>query len=474
MRGWKRIWVALLVWLAAGIAVSGENSQELHVDVDYAHFRANEFENFVEVYYALYPSEWKFVPHGDDSLAQVVVRLSLFQGDSLIQKKAWRVEQKKSGLADPNVAKFDLIRYQIQPGDYRIEIQVEDANDPKRRTSTSLEISNQAFPKTQLSLSDLQLCRSIRQATEQSPPVMVKNGLEVIPNPGRFFGSPYPVIFFYVEIYNLQEGIKGDNYTINYFVTDLDGKKVDGVREHVRTRPIKGNRAVEIGIVNISKLPSGTYWLYFAVTDSAREHLAYTRSRFYCYNPGVEKKEPLAQPVVAGGRTYSVYERMAPIQIENELKYIRYIATKSEMDVIRSLKDLDAKKQFLVEFWRKRDPKPETPENEYRREYLERVRYANQHFSGFTEGWQTDFGRVYILYGPPSNVERVPSSPMGRAYQIWTYDNLQGGVEFVFIDFTGYQQYELVHSTYRGEIENWEWRKLLELNYQRPPDRRDY
>ena len=464
----KRVLFLLVsAFLFAGI-LQAQNS--LNLDLDYAHFRADEFQNYVEIYYSLYPEEWTYFRTAQgDTMAEVAVQLSLFNADSLIDLKAWKVQQKK-GAPGEHSARLDLIRYRLDPGKYRAVMIVKDLHNPDLTKKSEMEIANLAFPRTQLTVSDIELCRSIKNAGKNSDPVMVKNGFEVIPDASRLFGPPFPVIFFYVEIYNLQEGIQGGMYTVNYFVTDYDGKKVDGVRQHTRTHKILGNNAAEVGMVNIAKLPSGTYWLYFVVSDSAKEHMAYTRTRFYCYNPEMDAQRKEQQVASNTGRVYSIYESMAPIQIENELQYIRYIATKEEKKIIKSLKDLDAKKSFLVEFWAKRDPDPDRPGNKFRDEYLERVRFANKQFSGMEEGWKTDFGRVYILYGPPTNVERFPNTMNGRAYQVWTYENLQGGAEFVFIDFGGYQHYQLVHSTYRGEIQNWDWRKMLELNYQHPPN----
>ena len=78
-----------------------------------------------------------------------------------------------------------------------------------------------------------------------------------------------------------------------------------------------------------------------------------------------------------------------------------------------------------------------------------------------TPGWRTDRGRVYIIYGPPDEVERYPYSENMKPYEIWHYYNLQGGVIFVFGDRTGFGSYELLHSTLVGEIKNEEWMYLL-------------
>ncbi|RKY92369.1 hypothetical protein DRQ15_02515 [candidate division KSB1 bacterium] len=465
----KAFFLLTIIALSASL---GWGQKRFNLEVDYARFRANGFENYLEIYYSLYPKEWQYgLSANGDSVGSVILKLNLFLEDSLIDRKLWKIEHIKGVESSGSIAKLDLIRYRLVPGKYKVTIKTQDARDPLAADSVELVICNFAFPKTQLALSDLQLCRMIKNTSPESAPVFVKNQLEVIPNPGRIFGDSFPVIYFYIEIYNILKGISGNQYVINYFVTDYQGNKIDVIKACTRTRTVSNNSVVEIGTINISKLASGTYWIYFSVTDSSYEHMAYTRRRFFCYNP---KADAELKKKGQGGtnnfvRMYSIFEQMRPIQVEKELEYIGYIATKEEKKVLKTLETLEAKRRFLADFWRRRDPDPDIAENEYRKTYLQRVRFANKEFSNFDEGWKTDFGRVYIIYGPPTHIERFPNTSKGRAYQIWTYENLQGGVEFVFVDIQGFQRYELVHSTCRGEIQNYNWPQLLELNYQRPP-----
>ena len=109
-------------------------------------------------------------------------------------------------------------------------------------------------------------------------------------------------------------------------------------------------------------------------------------------------------------------------------------------------------------FWKRYDPDSQTGVNELKQEYMRRFRYTNSHFSsGQKEGWKSDRGRVLILYGHPDEYERYPSGVDTKPYEIWYYYNLQGGVYFVFVDRTGFSDYILVHSTYRGELRDVNW-----------------
>jgi len=150
---------------------------------------------------------------------------------------------------------------------------------------------------------------------------------------------------------------------------------------------------------------------------------------------------------------------MSETELDKEFAMARYIATPEEINRYKQLKGEDAKRKFLADFWVKRDPDKSTPINEMKIEYFKRVEYANQHFSvGNKEGWKTDRGRVYIMYGPPDEYERHPSEVDSKPYEIWYYHNIEGGVEFVFVDKSGFSDYILVHSTKRNEIRDDNWR----------------
>ena len=96
--------------------------------------------------------------------------------------------------------------------------------------------------------------------------------------------------------------------------------------------------------------------------------------------------------------------------------------------------------------------------NTFRDQYLQRVGYANQNYTnGFRNGWKTDRGRVYVLYGPPSEIERYTSSQESQPYEIWHYNEMEGGVLFVFVDRTSMSDFQLVHATMRTELHDESW-----------------
>jgi GWxTD domain-containing protein len=132
-------------------------------------------------------------------------------------------------------------------------------------------------------------------------------------------------------------------------------------------------------------------------------------------------------------------------------QYVKWILTKSEREVYKTFATDEERLQFIEFFWARRDPNPETPENEYRREYLERYAFVANHLSAGRPGWSTDRGRLYLILGPPHSVQQNPMGRYGleRPSEIWTYNNLDipgfpASFDFEFVDFNGTGNFELV------------------------------
>src|SRR6185369_14624371 len=90
------------------------------------------------------------------------------------------------------------------------------------------------------------------------------------------------------------------------------------------------------------------------------------------------------------------------------------ILTPEEREAWAKLKNDEERERFIEDVWRRRDPNPDTEENEYREAYYERLAYVNEHFASGIPGFKTDRGRIYLRFGKPDEVE---SHPSGGSYQ---------------------------------------------------------
>src|SRR5579871_539407 len=93
---------------------------------------------------------------------------------------------------------------------------------------------------------------------------------------------------------------------------------------------------------------------------------------------------------------------------------VAYIITDEERSAFKRLQTDEEREQFIEQFWLRRDPTPDTFENEFREEHYRRIAYANDHYASGIPGWKTDRGRIYITFGPPDEIE---SHPSGGTYE---------------------------------------------------------
>jgi GWxTD domain-containing protein len=136
-----------------------------------------------------------------------------------------------------------------------------------------------------------------------------------------------------------------------------------------------------------------------------------------------------------------------------------YIITPAEREAFLKLGTNEERDQFIEHFWQVRNPDPDSPENSFKEEHYRRIAYANEHFASGVPGWKTDRGHIYILWGPPDEIEAHPTGgtydrPMWQgggstttyAWELWRYrhlDELGDNIEFEFVDPGGSGEYHL-------------------------------
>ncbi len=127
---------------------------------------------------------------------------------------------------------------------------------------------------------------------------------------------------------------------------------------------------------------------------------------------------------------------------------VGYIITSAERTTFKALRSYEERYRFIEQFWLRRDPKPGTPENEFKEEHYRRIAYANERYFAGLPGWKTDRGRVYIVCGPPDEIESHPSGTATEApFEVWSYRSIEGigeNTKFTFRDPTKTNEYRLV------------------------------
>ena len=127
---------------------------------------------------------------------------------------------------------------------------------------------------------------------------------------------------------------------------------------------------------------------------------------------------------------------------------VHWIITDQELKAFKSLSNDEERDAFIEAFWQRRNPNPESPENEFREEHYRRIEYANEHFAAGKPGWKTDRGHMYIAYGKPDSIDSHPSGgtydrPMDEGggttstfpFEVWHYRYIEGIGENIDIEF---------------------------------------
>jgi GWxTD domain-containing protein len=125
-----------------------------------------------------------------------------------------------------------------------------------------------------------------------------------------------------------------------------------------------------------------------------------------------------------------------------------YIIDDAEREAFQKLTTDDERGCFVYQFWERRNPTPGSDENKFKAEHYRRIAYANAHFASSVPGWQTDRGHMYIVYGPPDEIDAHPKATP-HPYQSWGYSHVEGASglsTFNFVDRTGHGDYHLAPS----------------------------
>jgi GWxTD domain-containing protein len=443
-----KILILALANLISSFLIEGK----LGLNVDYAVFRHSDQQNYLEIFYSVQKSKLTYQFKDGKYNISLFFRLDVvnIDKDSLIIRKGWKIETgfpDTVGTAGQDVV--DVLRFYVPAGRYRVIMRGIDLFNTQNYDSVAFDVNVPAFVKgDKLLISSLEFCYSIERSTDTND-VFYKNSFRVVPNPTATFGQNVPVLYYYFELYNILNGIRGDKFVVTVNVLDNYQQKIQEIKEKKFVRGKVYDSSVEVGTVNIFNLPTGIYYLDVAVSDIEGRILVENRRKFFIFNPSVAPRVDTSKVVA---QVYSLAES----ELDDEFTKASYIATQEERDFYKKLKGIEAKRRFLGIFWARRGGV------EFRNQYLQRVKEADEKFTTkYEPGWKTDRGRVYIVYGPPDEVERYPYTENMKPYEIWHYYNLQGGVIFVFGDRRGFGRFELLHSTLVGEIKDENWMYLL-------------
>ncbi len=427
------------------------NTKEIKADYDFAQFRGSESQTILEIYYAVARESLEHVPDNDGYKASYKMTLNISREDENVTSLDWMgsdwVESPDNITTGQTIN--DVKTLLFKPGKYSLQLLLKDLNNStENKYERDLVIRD--YYEGNYHISDIQFSHQITKA--ESDNRFVKNGYQITPNPTLLYNTNQPILYYYLELYNLSEFDVDSGLVLSASVIDQNNETVKTLK------PVNySNRqesAVVLNNLYVGALFTGVYDLSInliipEVNDTIRQN-----KQFYVYRPS--DKLSLAE----GGKAEqkkkaNPFAFMAEEELDKEFEYLKYTLGDDAKDRYEEL-NLTGKREFLNIFWTEK----ENAQPGFRQELFERIEFANARYSvGKKKGWKTQPGRVLIMYGIPDDIEKQRSIATMRNYEIWSYQGLQGGALFAFVNISGYGELRLVHSTVMDEIKDYEWQQ---------------
>jgi GWxTD domain-containing protein len=342
-----------------------------------------------------------------------------FLRDSQVVKRIERSEVVRvptfaeTGRTDESILFQDAIT--LASGTYEVALEAADAKSTRGfRVRDTLEVPAYGPGATAIAQPIVVYQASARVSRALLPDLIV-NPRHTVP-----YGGEAPRL--YLEYYGAAAPV-----SVNVQVVDEAGTPVWNLPATIAD----GDSSLRAAILDLpaAALPLGKLWVEVA----ASEHAA----------------APVRAPLVI-----SISDQWMVANFDEVLDFIRYIASREEVDSLRA-GSAGERRELWERFWDRRDPLPATPVNEFRDEFFQRVRFATEQFSepGGLPGWKTDRGEVFIVLGAPQfSEERIVggrTDVTGRPNAIqWIYDGLAGGrLTLLFVDRSGFGRFELAPSS---------------------------
>lgn len=402
--------------------------------VDYAGFNGNNGRTFNEFYISVFTDQLEHLNTDSGLIAQIKLSVNIKDnfGD-LYYTNSWLTDII---LPVENELSKDLISYDqwaviLSPGEYSIWIRMEDLNGEKfGELNKKIIVRN--YSNSQFEISDVEFVSSFKK---QGQLQFKKGNLFLKPNPWRRYGVLNPVLYAYFELYNLHVQ-DYDSIQIVYSIIGDDGKRFRNV---TTTKKIDNTNSTIFHGIDVSNIPTGIYSLKVEIQDTLKSNSVKTYQEFEIIQPDYLEMSENSNQII------TILDKISS-----------YIMTPEQFNSYNTLEQKQ-KYRFLENFWKSKGQNGENENNEYLMKTIARYKYAERNFSwGNIEGWNSDRGRIVIVYGIPDELDKNVFEQETLPYEIWKYHQ-DREFEFVFCDLRSDGRYTLIHSTKEGEIYNPKW-----------------
>ncbi len=445
-------------------------SKKMAMEISYAEFMNPQRESYLELYFALDGYSVDYVKDSEGNFkGGVEITVQIFKGSEFVTGDKFRIlsPETKDTLSLFTQRFLHQQRFLLDNGSYTMKLDIKDINEPEEVYKLEQPVEVALARQTALTSSDLIFLDSFKPSVSKN--AFSKSGYDLVPmvsSGALFLTEDIKKLSFYIEFYNFDRTIGTDSaYLLRYYIYDVNRNVVLNKYASYSKKEAKQVQPLLYSF-NIENLPSGNYQLKIEAKDKKGNTLISRESFFY-------RKNSSEEPLITGNLedtdiTGTFVDRLGGFDsVYQYINYLHPISSDAEINYQNSLiesRDIDNMKRYFYTFWsNKNDANPEGEWNEYHK----KVKIANQYFSSkIRKGYMTDRGRIFLVYGKPDIKEDRKFEPGLHPYEIWQFNRInspyamnQTNKIFVFAEFQpSTNEYELIHSTAIGELNNRRWR----------------
>ena len=450
------------------IGIFQSQAQNLRAELALSKFSSVEEGPYLETYLRLKGESLKLTSTEGGFRATVLITYSISKAGSEIYKDSYKLNGPLTAEGMLSSDFIDLQRIPVKNGKHEVVMSIKDANNPE---GTEAEITHEVVFEDKafrVFISDFQLVDSYSKTEQEN--IFSKVGYDLIPYTTNFYPETTDEITFYTEIYNTDRKFGGDSeFLVNMFIESAeDGRIVGELRKFSKHT---GEMVVPIlHSFPLVDVESGNYNLVLEARDRKNEVL--DRQKIFFQRSNTIEPEYVSTGL--GSETmgdFSLNQTFVdrynrPEELKEYLRCLHPISTDEEVSDVNTrmnYNDPEMMKRFMYNFWKKRNP--DNPEKAWLA-YWKEVEKVNANYStNIYKGYDTDRGRVYLQYGPPNTISPNYFEPNTYPYEIWHYyvlrDHIsadQSNRKFVFANVElGSQNFNLIHSDAKNEINNRRW-----------------
>jgi len=384
----------------------------------------------------------------------VSVRVADSTGLALYQQ-AWQ-SRVRGGSSNSNAYTVEIVDFAVAPGKYRFEVEVGDSASG-RKMSAAVDL--QALSDSSLA-SDLLIAPEMRLASSDDTvprPGEFRTGNNLVTATARVFLTPLRAkVFYLLEAYADRQ----DSGTLSVAIQDSAGKMV--IQSKALPATVSSGGSVLKGQLDLAGLPPGDYLMVAHLQLAGRT--IQRSAEFTMAGLAETLASESARRETARDTDEGYFAALSVPELDQAQAPLIYVAEARELSPWSDELSPEAKRRFLANFWKRRDPTPATPKNERREGFYGAIAYANRTYReggrNAVSGWRSDRGRVYARHGAPEEVFRRQQEGRAPPYEVWNYASGKG-YYYIFVDRSGFGAYSLVHSNDRQESPFPGWGALL-------------